>query len=202
MTFLTMTSGNDFVDLRAGAPAAAPTMMAAAAAPAGPVMVQTLNGDDHVLGSSAAEAINGSAGTDRVKGGTGNDTFVFAKGDLVDPTQTSGQMDHIIDFNGSGGYKAYLGVEDDFILFCGFDNGWLTFSHYAGGDAAMQVYGIYGTSGFQGNLLVQMAGGASLLAAGDYKFIRGEAAGLCTDRCTAPLLRRPERVQDGRWFRQ
>src|SRR5688572_23154512 len=108
MTFLTMTSGNDFVDLRAGAPAAAPTMMAAAAAPAGPVMVQTLNGDDHVLGSSAAEAINGGAGTDRidagagkdtiaggagadrVKGGTGNDTFVFEKGDLVDPTQTSG----------------------------------------------------------------------------------------------------------------
>lgn len=150
------------------------------------VTVQALGGDDSVTGSAFNDSINGGTGTDlirggagndiitggagfdRMQGGTGNDTFVINRGDLVNPASFGGNLDHIIDFHGAGGYNT---VENDFIRFSGFGAGKVTFSNYLNGDMTKQIYVISDGNGvYQGSLLVQMADGTKQLAAGDFIF--------------------------------
>lgn len=150
------------------------------------VTVQALAGDDSVTGSAFNDSINGGTGTDlirggagndvitggagfdRLQGGSGNDTFVINKGDLVNPASFGGNLDHIIDFRGAGGYAA---GENDFIRFTGFGAGKVTFSSYLSGDPTRQIYTVSDSAGvYQGSLLVQMADGTKLLASGDFVF--------------------------------
>ena len=112
-------------------------------------------GNDLLRGGAGKDFITGGAGIDRAQGGAGNDTFLFAKGDLVDPAKNAGHFDSIIDFHGAGGSGA---GENDFLRFSGFGKGELMFDHELGNNAQNQVYEIFDEAGdYQGSLLVQMS---------------------------------------------
>jgi len=126
-------------------------------------------GNDLLSGGAGRDVLTGGAGIDRLFGGADNDTFVFNKGDLVNPASTGGQLDHIIDFHGAG-LPAGQG-ENDFIRFQGLGAGTLVFDHTLGNDAKSQIYKVYDGAGvYEGSFLVQMADGTKHLAAGDYIF--------------------------------
>jgi len=77
------------------------------------------DGNDAIDGGAGNDKINGGEGSDRMKGGAGNDTFFFHKGEVSNDSAAHGLFDHIIDFQGAGGYFA----EQDFIRFEGFGVG-------------------------------------------------------------------------------
>lgn len=155
----------------------------------GPALIQGLGGNDSITGSRYNDSLNGGTGndtlrggagrdvlagglgTDRMQGGADNDTFVFRAGEL---SATKANADHIIDFAGSGGYKAHLGVEDDFIAFFGFGAGsTLTYVNSSSTNAAIQTYWITDAANpaNSGYITVQMSGGTTQLAFGDYIFL-------------------------------
>jgi serralysin len=127
-------------------------------------------GDDLLHGELGRDKLTGGAGVDRMQGGADNDTFVFAAGDIADPDENGGRLDHIIDFHGAGNSGP---GEQDFLSFFGFgDDATLTFDHYAGGDPALQVYKVDDPDNPEnsGLITVQMADGSSQIGQGDYHF--------------------------------
>ena len=128
-------------------------------------------GNDSLLGGASKDVLTGGAGADTVTGGGGNDSFVFNKGDLLVAATNADQMDTITDFHGAGGYKAYLGVEDDFITFSGFSAGaHIDFIGYDGANTS-QIYAVTdGTGTLAGHIRINMVDGVTKLAAGDYQF--------------------------------
>ncbi|HUO97515.1 MAG TPA: glycoside hydrolase family 16 protein [Rhizomicrobium sp.] len=103
---------------------------------------------------------------------TGDDVFVFAKGEIADPHQDSGLADHIVGFHSI----ALFPSGGDFLAFYGFDSSArLVFDHLAapGGvpNPSMQYYRVDAALGGSPLILVQMAdGSASHLSGGDYGF--------------------------------
>lgn len=125
-------------------------------------------GNDLISGGDGNDTIIGGAGFDRVFGGAGKDTFVFSKGDLVDPKQAEGQLDQILDFHGAGTSET---SEQDFIRFQGLGQGSVTFDHNLGGDPHLQLYNVFDGAGtYEGSLLIKMADGVHQIAAGDFIF--------------------------------
>jgi Ca2+-binding RTX toxin-like protein len=128
-------------------------------------------GIDAISGGGGNDIIAGGTGVDRVSGGAGNDTFLFAAGDIGLAADQGGQMDHIIDFQGAGGFHGSVGGADDFIYFTGFGEGAsLHFNHALGGNERLQMYDVVSSGKIVGNILVQMADGAAHLTDGDYLF--------------------------------
>lgn len=132
----------------------------------------TLNGalgNDLISGGDGNDTIIGGVGFDRVFGGAGNDTFVFSKGDLIDPKQAGGQLDQILDFHGAG----ISGIsEQDFIRFQGMGHGSVALDHNLGGDPHVQIYNVFDGAGtYEGSLLIKMAGGVQPITASDFIFV-------------------------------
>ncbi len=134
-------------------------------------------GDDLIFGGGGKDVLTGGAGADVMTGGSGNDAFVFNSGDLVHNTGLFnghlGLVDTITDFHGAGGYKAYTGVEDDFLIFSGYGQGSSISFVKNVGNATNQLYYITDTANpaHSGYVLIHMADGTAHLATGDYSFI-------------------------------
>jgi beta-glucanase (GH16 family) len=105
---------------------------------------------------------------------TGNDDFVVTAGQIADPAQNDGQVDHIINFHTAADPSAAGG--SDFISLHGFAaTATLVFDHYADvngvPDDALQYYRVDTPSGNSPVFLVQMANqSASHLGNADYSF--------------------------------
>jgi serralysin len=128
------------------------------------------SGNDLLHGETGNDKLTGGEGVDRMQGGLGNDTFIFYAGDIADPLQSDGSLDHIIDFCGAGGWTS---EENDFISFFGFGEGaTLSFDHYASDDGLLQIYRIDDPADpdNSGSIMVQMAENATQLGQGDFCF--------------------------------
>lgn len=111
------------------------------------------SGDDVINGGGGNDFLNGGAGDDRLAGGAGRDTFLFVKGQISDGPGAA--LDHIIDFQGAGGYAA----EEDFIRFQGFGAGsTFTFVRDATQHRNGAVYEVYDPNdGYTARILIQFA---------------------------------------------
>ena len=111
-------------------------------------------GNDAIDGGAGNDKINGGEGSDRMKGGAGNDTFFFHKGEVSNDS-AHGLFDHIIDFQGAGGYSA----EQDFIRFEGFGIGsTFTYERAATDHKNGAMYEIHDTTdGSTVEILIQFA---------------------------------------------
>ena len=99
-------------------------------------------GNDRIDGGDGSDKIQGGEGSDRMKGGAGNDTFFFNKGQISNDS-AQGLLDHIIDFQGAGGYAA----EQDFIRFEGFGVGsTFTYARAATEHRNGAIYEVYDTT--------------------------------------------------------
>jgi Ca2+-binding RTX toxin-like protein len=97
-------------------------------------------GNDSIQAGAGNDTINGGDGSDRMEGGSGNDTFVFVKGQVSNGG--AGTLDHIIDFQGAGGYNAV----QDFIRFIGFGDGsTFTLANLTSGKNAA-IYNLFDTA--------------------------------------------------------
>jgi beta-glucanase (GH16 family) len=105
---------------------------------------------------------------------TGNDVFVITAGQIADPVQNDGQVDHIINFHTAA--DPNQAGSSDFIALHGFAaTASLVFDHYADvngvPDETLQYYRVDTPSGNSPIFLVQMANeSASHLGNADYAF--------------------------------
>ncbi len=95
-------------------------------------------GDDTVIGGVGKDTVTFGPGLGTVTGGGGGNAFVFAEGQIADPTAHGGQYDTITDYVGSSFNFTPGG---DFIWFKGFaKTSVVTYEHDLAGDPSAHLY--------------------------------------------------------------